>query len=202
MRATPNREASEPWYFTATELDLIDNTPMPTGEQAVRSCTRSILGLEAVRALVVWGRTDDWPAEKVPMRIRNKRRAWPPPRLGYYCCRKCSVARWRVLAAAQTTGWKEVVSDGLHEFPDQPLDAEGGRHRYPFFCTLLTLSEMHMTGLDTVRELVKQTARDLSEGKPHDCSRNGRPSPPPSHGAANCRSDSILAHVPHLSIVE
>lgn len=153
-----------PRYFAATERDLVERVPMPTDEHARRDCTRSILGFEAARALILWGRTHDWPAEKVIAHIRNKRHTWPPPRPGHYCCEKCSVGRWRVLAAAQPTGWKDVVSSGLLELEEQAFEEGQGWHKYPFYYALLTMSEISLPGVNRLRKVVRPTARRLLSG--------------------------------------
>jgi hypothetical protein len=59
-------------------------------------------------------------------------------------------------------GWKDVVSGGLHELLDQPFQAGRGWQKYPFYYTLLTLSEIHLPAVNAVRKLARQTARDLS----------------------------------------
>jgi hypothetical protein len=163
LTATGNDTLPRPRYFAATELDFVEKTPMPTGEAARRDCTRSILGFEAARALIVWGRTHDWPAEKVTTQIRNKRHAWPPTRVGYYCCENCSVGRWRVLAAARISGWEDVVSGGLHELLEQPFQDGRGWHGYPLYYTLLTLSEIHLPDVNLIRRIIRPTAKRLSE---------------------------------------
>jgi len=62
---------------------------------------------------------------------------------GTYCCGSCSVAYWRLLAAGGFTRAELRLKAGL-EVLRQNRDGQGKWRRFPFYYTLLALSEMDL----------------------------------------------------------
>jgi hypothetical protein len=60
---------------------------------------------------------------------------------GMYCCGKCTVAFWRNIVAGGFNEQESRLDDGV-EFLHKHRDGEGGWRRFPFYYTLLALSEM------------------------------------------------------------
>jgi hypothetical protein len=155
-------EGGERGLFAPTEADRGDPTPLFTGEPWWGgSHTGYVVGFESARALVLWERTDDWPVAEAFAGIRDKWRTGAP-RIGYYCCPGCTVARWRSLCAGQPTGWQDVIVAGLRRLADTPLRDDGtwgGRSRgYPFYYTLLALSELPFEDVEAERRRVQPAA--------------------------------------------
>jgi hypothetical protein len=119
-----------------------------TGERIAYASARHILGEEASRALRL-------------LRVRNRRviralesadeglmaclaRAAEDPRRrnpGLYCCGKCSVGLWRNLLAGGLDRQDERLRRGARHLRTV-RDSEHGWRRFPFWYTVLALSEM------------------------------------------------------------
>jgi hypothetical protein len=167
--------AARATLFAPTMTDLCDRMALLTAEFCFGGGHSAyVVAFEASRALVLWGRTQDWPVEDTLAGIRDKWRQHAP-RIGYYCCPPCSVARWRALSAGQPAGWENAVGAGLRMLADTPLLEDGqwgGKAvaRYPFCYTLLALSELPMEKVEAERRRVRPAAetmlRDLGDGGP------------------------------------
>lgn len=149
--------------FAPTAADLRDSTALPTAEYCFGGGhSAHAVAFEAARALVLWGRTEDWPFEETFAGIRDKWRQHAP-RIGYYCCPPCSVGRWRALAAGRPVGWERAVAEGLRTLAETPLLEDGqwggkALARYPFCYTLLALSEISTEEAETERRRVRPAA--------------------------------------------
>lgn len=119
-----------------------------TGERIASASARHILGEEASRALRL-------------LRVRNRSvtraldaadegllqclaRAAEDPRKrnpGLYCCGKCSVGLWRNLLAGGLTHRQERLQRGASHLRSV-RDGEHGWRKFPFWYTVLALSEM------------------------------------------------------------
>jgi hypothetical protein len=119
-----------------------------TGERIASASARHILGEEASRALRL-------------LRVRDRRvsraleasdeglmqclaRAAEDPRRrnpGLYCCGKCSVGLWRNLLAGGLDRHEERLQRGVVHLRSM-RDGEQGWRRFPFWYTVLALSEM------------------------------------------------------------
>jgi hypothetical protein len=155
--------AARSTLFAPTEVDLRDAAALPTAEYCFGGGHSAyVVAFEAARALVLWGRTEDWPAEETFAGIRAKWRQHAP-RIGYYCCPPCSVGRWRALAAGRPVGWEKAIADGLRRLAETPLLEDGqwggkALARYPFCYTLLALSELPTEGAEGERRRVRPAA--------------------------------------------
>jgi hypothetical protein len=121
-----------------------------TGERISSASARHILGEEASRALRL-------------LRVRDRRvrsaleaaddglmrclaRAAEDPRRrnpGLFCCGKCSVGLWRNLLSGGLSRREERLRRGVLHLRSV-RDGEHGWRRFPFWYTLLALSEMEM----------------------------------------------------------
>jgi hypothetical protein len=155
--------------FAPTELDVGDAQPAPTGERGCgTNCTRHILGEEATRALLAWKRLDDWPAHEILAAIRDRFNVKRIRRLpGYFCCPACAVSRWRVMSAGRPEGWESILELGLQRLAAEPIADNGCWRRFPFYYTLLALSEMPLPEAAVQARRVRAAARRAAAG-PHD----------------------------------
>jgi hypothetical protein len=158
--------AARSTLFAPTEADLRDSAALPTAEYCFGGGHSAyVVAFEAARALALWGRTGDWPVEETFAGIRDKWRQHAP-RIGYYCCPPCSVARWRALTAGRPVGWERAVAEGLRRLAETPLLGDGqwggkALARYPFCYTLLALSELPPEEVEAERRRVRPAAEAM-----------------------------------------
>jgi len=147
-----------------TTEDLRARLAVPTGEDASlgRGGAAHILGEEAVRALSLWRREEGWEREQVVRSIRDEFRTLAG-RPGHFCCLRCSVARWRALTAARPDGWEDILRDGLQLLGERTIDKSGRWRGYPFYYTLLALSETPLAEVDKERRRVRAAAERVLE---------------------------------------
>jgi len=65
----------------------------------------------------------------------------PGARSGHYCCYTCTTAFLRTLAVVKPSKWNEILEKGLERIRNKRV-LNGRWHGYPFYYTLLTLSEI------------------------------------------------------------
>jgi len=138
--------------FAPTEQDLREGIRLFTGERLqTRAGVAHILGEEACRALILLDvRASD--VKKALARARsgmlerfraaearevNAGRPW----LGTYCCARCSVAVWRHLAVGGLEDPERHLAAGMKALRAN-RDGAGRWRRFPFYYTLLALSEI------------------------------------------------------------
>ena len=122
-----------------------------TGERIASASARHILGEEASRALRLLrvregGVTRALEAADDGL-MRCLARAAEDPRNrnpGLYCCGKCSVGLWRNLLSGGLSRREERLRHGALHLRSV-RDGEHGWRRFPFWYTVLALSEMDMT---------------------------------------------------------
>lgn len=145
--------------FAPTPLDYTIGTLTFTGEPVVsESGTGHLLSEEACRVLF---RLEVQELNEVSSALQQARRAllrrlqssqpegiWA----GVYCCGMCSVALWRHLGASKIAEDQRRLGHGLFELK-RHRDGKGRWKRFPFFYTLLALSELEMD--DAVHDEVK-----------------------------------------------
>jgi hypothetical protein len=121
-----------------------------TGERITSASARHIVGEEASRALrllrvrdrSVKGALDaaDEGLMRCLARAANDPRNQNP---GLYCCGKCSVGLWRNLLSGGLTRGEERLRRGAGHLR-AARDGQQGWRRFPFWYTVLALSEMDM----------------------------------------------------------
>ena len=125
--------------FLPTSQDLSQGVRLLTGERVSSSAaTRHVLGEEALRTAIVW-KMGASSAVKQALNGFNQildRGA----RSGSYCCYNCTIAFLRTLTVAKPNEWNQILEKGLNGIR-KARTADGKWHGFPFYYTLLTLSE-------------------------------------------------------------
>ncbi len=168
--AEPNREELARWIsqthgkpgsyagmFAPTDLDLRNGVRVYTGE-IIRSGAgvSHVLGEEACRVLILLDVGDSIVREALERatagmlhRLRQTEDAtnvW-----GMYCCGLCSVAYWRHVMVGGLDRNEERLAAGMEALRAHRTD-DGRWRRFPFYYTLLALSEMNLeSALDEMR---------------------------------------------------
>jgi hypothetical protein len=133
--------------FAPTEADFTNGIRVFTGEPIkTKAGISHVLGEEACRALIYLDVKDETVNEALKtatqnMLLRLEKFETKDNVLGLYCCGSCSVAYWR-----------HVIAGGLNRNEERLLSAmsvlksyrtgDGHWRRFPFYYTLLALSEM------------------------------------------------------------
>ena len=122
-----------------------------TGERIASASARHILGEEASRALRLLRVRDGSvtraleAADDGLMRCLARGAEDPrKPNPGLYCCGKCSVGLWRNLLSGGLSRREERLRQGALHL-GSVRDGEHGWRKFPFWYTVLGLSEMDMT---------------------------------------------------------
>lgn len=128
--------------FMPTEQDLSQRVHLPTGEQ-MRSNggTLHVLGEEALRTVIVW-KLGSSSAVTRALEGFNKLLELGG-RNGFWCCCTCTVSFLRTLAVAKPDQWEQILEKGLTRIRNTRT-SDGRWHGFPFYYTLLTLSEMNL----------------------------------------------------------
>lgn len=89
--------------------------------------------------------------------------------VGVYCCGTCSVALWRHLLSSPEPADLPRLENGLAELR-RHRDGEGRWKRFPFYYTLLALSEMGLPGvrdeIEYAGNIIERALRRLSKANP------------------------------------
>lgn len=142
--------------FAPTDQDYTFGTLTFTGETVLSAAgTGHVLGEEACATLYRLG--VDTPVIKTALKRARQgifkrieqsevQGQWS----GVYCCGTCSVALWRHLAVSGEVDDRRRIENGLAELR-RARDGEGRWRRFPFYYTLLALSDMdHPAAIDEV----------------------------------------------------
>jgi len=133
--------------FAPTTRDFGHGVQFFTGDRLrSRGGTAHILGEEACRALILLdvplaGVRDALAraTDGIMKRVANVNE----PRYGTYCCGKCSVAYWRHLAVGGLDEPERRLAAGMKVLKSR-RDGEGKWRIFPFYYTLLALSEIDL----------------------------------------------------------
>jgi hypothetical protein len=158
-----------------------------TGERITSASARHILGEEAVRALQ-WLAVPDANVQAALERAnaglmkclaraaRDPRNANP----GRFCCGKCSVGLWRNLLAGGLDRQEERLRKGVGELLRAHRTGQGKWRVFPFWYTILALTEMDLPEarkeLEYVAPALERVARralpsDLHRKRRHELAR-------------------------------
>jgi hypothetical protein len=136
-----------------------------TGERITSASARHILGEEASRALRQLGVRDGIVARALDRADEGLKRClaqWTSDRgrgnPGTFCCGKCTVGLWRNLAAGGLDRQDERLRCGV-EHLRQSRDGKGGWRKYPFWYTVLALSEMDFSAASNELEYAEPLLR-------------------------------------------
>lgn len=122
-----------------------------TGEPIKSAASAShILGEEACRALILLDVNDEFVASALKKATQGmmSRLLLPsgepnPETLGMYCCAMCSCAYWRHLAVGGLHDSKKRLAAGMEALKEH-RKGDGQWRRFPFYYTLLALSEIKL----------------------------------------------------------
>ncbi|MFW6041113.1 MAG: hypothetical protein ACOC85_04685 [Thermoplasmatota archaeon] len=151
-------------FFAPAEKDK-DKVKLITGEKYDRTGgTDHILGQEALRTLILWGRGEEIETKKalttLHVLLDQKEDGVTPTETGFFCCAKCSVSMLKTVSVVKTESWEKTLKEGILKI-SKNRDGEGRWKRYPFYYTLLTLSEIQSPeAIDELRYVSKK-ARSL-----------------------------------------
>ncbi len=135
--------------FAPTAKDFSKGVRLFTGERvASRAAAGHVLGEEACRALIKLNVRDKDVKEALAeasrgmmARIKLSEKGGDTP--GTYCCGTCTAAYWRNLAAGGFERPERRLATGLKVLKKYRL-GDGTWRRFPFFYTLLALSEIDL----------------------------------------------------------
>ena len=137
--------------FAPTEADYRHGVRLFTGE-TVRSgaATAHILGEEVCRALILLGVKDKIVGNALEEATRGMLERLNRPecntyRTGIYCCGTCSASFWRHLSVGGLTKHEQILDAGMKTLKRYRL-GDGKWRRFPFYYTLLALSEIDNPG--------------------------------------------------------
>ena len=130
-----------------TKRDFAAGVRLFTGELVrTRAGTAHILGEEACRAMILLDPSGDVAGESLTQatagmmhRLRGESRS------GMYCCGKCSCALWRHLAVGGMHKPERLLRAGMNALKAH-RDGKGRWNVFPFYYTLLALSEIDLPG--------------------------------------------------------
>jgi hypothetical protein len=129
--------------FAPTEKD-IRGVKLLTGEAIFSAALRHILGEEALRTVIVWNFESSSNVKKAKESFTYllERVGDPPAKAsGFYCCHRCTPAFLRTLAVVKPDGWEATLQKGVENIRKKRT-LDGKWRGFPFYYTLLTLSEM------------------------------------------------------------
>ena len=155
--------------FAGFRRELRSGIRLFTGERVTSASARHILGEESCRALSLL-KTEDAIATAALTRAtawiskRVERAATDAPRnsLGAYCCGKCTVGLWRNILAGGLDRQDLRLRLGLSKLRSM-RDGQGGWRTFPFWYTVLALTEMDRA--EARGELRYASARIRAEAK-------------------------------------
>lgn len=139
--------------FAPTKKDFQKGLVLFTGEKvSTRAGISHVLGQESCRSLILL----DVKSTNVKMAIKKatagfiERMKNIKQDKGTYCCATCSCAFWRHLAAGGLVNSEWILARGLRTLKSC-RDGKGRWKKFPFYYTLLVLSEMQLDG--SVKEM-------------------------------------------------
>ena len=143
--------------FAPMDEDLCRGARVYTGELVKSGAAiRHILGEEACRALILLDVRDSTVKEALEKAnsgmLRRLRQTEDSDKVhGMYCCGICSVAYWRNVMVAGLDRNEERLTAGMAALRARRTN-DGRWRRFPFYYTLLALSEMNLSpALDEMR---------------------------------------------------
>jgi hypothetical protein len=126
--------------FMPTVQDVTQGARLLTGERMQSGGgTRHVLGEEALRTVIVW-KLESTSAVKEAVKGFNQiiERGG---KSGSYCCHTCTMSFLRTLSVVKPDKVDEIVEKGLNKIRKERT-SDGRWHGFPFYYTLLTLSEI------------------------------------------------------------
>lgn len=145
--------------FAPTEKDYKNKIELFTGEKILSKAAIShILGEESLRALKLLDIKVDIVSKSLVNATNGLKKYLDSnkdylDKYGFYCCGKCSVALWRNIASGGLNDYEDILDNGIKTLKSL-RDNTGKWRRFPFFYTILFLSEVN---LPSAKEELKYT---------------------------------------------
>ncbi len=131
-----------PGFAGPTEIDRNQGVQLFTGERIFSyASVGHILGEESARALQLLAPEDSQVKEILEITKANVHELMLREP-GRYCCGRCTVALWRFLTVSDFKEREWQIDSGILHLKTMHSD-DGRWHRYPFYYTLLALSDIH-----------------------------------------------------------
>jgi len=145
--------------FAPTENDMTEGLQTLTGERfsGRTALSRHILGEEALRTVVLWNRSSDPAAVEA---LRGYEKIVNLSVDGTFCCYNCAIAFLRTLTVAKVGNWSETLDKGIDKIRKTRIP-NGRWHGFPFFYTLLALSEMDVPSAKDELQHASNAAKKL-----------------------------------------
>ncbi|MBS7615034.1 hypothetical protein KEJ18_04810 [Candidatus Bathyarchaeota archaeon] len=145
--------------FAPTEKDMAEGLQTLTGEQfpGRNALSRHILGEEALRAIILWNRSSDPAAVKA---LKAYEKIVNLSEDGTFCCYNCTIAFLRTLTAAKVGNWSETLYKEIGKIRKKRT-SNGRWHGFPFFYTLLALSEIDVPSAKDELQHASNAAKKL-----------------------------------------
>ena len=144
--------------FAPTKKDYQNGITLFTGEKIrTRAGLSHVLGQESCRTLLLLNvkSTDVKSAlERASAGFMEFMKLYIAAKEGTYCCAPCSCALWRHLSAGGLKNGERILTNGIKTLKSL-RDGKGRWKRFPFYYTLLVLSE---TELAVARKEIKYAA--------------------------------------------
>jgi len=145
--------------FMPTVQDVNQGARLLTGERMQSGGgTRHVLGEEALRTVIVW-KLESTSAVKEAVKGFNQIIA-RGGKSGSYCCHTCTMSFLRTLTVVKPDEGDEIVEKGLNKIRKERT-SDGRWHGFPFYYTLLTLSEIDTTSAHAELRHASKTAERL-----------------------------------------
>ncbi len=155
--------------FSPTIKD-IDGVQLLTGEHVEYAALRHILGEEALRTVLLWGQGSSAAVNTAVNsfnQLLERGGASCASLTGFYCCYKCTPAFMRALAVVKPDGWRNILEKSVGNIKENRT-SDGRWRSFPFFYTLLTLSEIDLVSAkdelrharNVAEKLVKRYQKD------------------------------------------
>jgi hypothetical protein len=148
--------------FAATENDR-RGVKLLTGERIESAALRHILGEEALRTALVWNLKLSPAVKKATEGFNKLLDIGTEPcarETGFFCCHKCAPAFLRTLAVVKPDNWGTTLDKGIKRIKKERLP-DGKWHGFPFYYTLLTLSEIDTPTAKAELKHASKTAKSL-----------------------------------------
>jgi hypothetical protein len=165
--------------FSPTEFDMRHGMRVFTGERITSGAAlRHVLGEETCRAMLelkvrsTTAREALARAEKGMVKRLQQSKDWFY-KSGIYCCGTCTVSLWRNLLAGGLNDRKRRISVGMKALKKY-RDGTGRWRRFPFYYTLLALSEIDTLAAKKEKQYVAPILEKLLKRKMKQTKYNGR----------------------------
>jgi hypothetical protein len=157
--------------FGLTGKDMNSGIYTYTGERLVSASMRHIMAEESARVVLQLSRitgskpnTLESTDERFYKMLEASKSAGKP--IGTFCCGACTIGLWRYLNAGGLPKYQKYISDGILSLHSN-RDETGKWGRFPFYYTLLALSEIDdPSALKEINYAMPECERALKRLKP------------------------------------